>query len=99
MEYLCVALPFSGLIGAIIGTSNGRSAEGFLWGILLGPIGWIIVAVSPKAYGRKCPYCLAGIPREAVKCRHCGSNLRERRRERTRNDYRPSSDNPFNFDD
>ena len=36
----------SGLIGAAIGGSKGKGGEGFLLGFLLGPIGWIISAVS-----------------------------------------------------
>lgn len=34
-------------VGGLIGASKGRTDEGVLWGVLLGVIGWIIVAVMP----------------------------------------------------
>jgi hypothetical protein len=36
------------VIGAIIGSRKGRLAMGIVWSLLLGPIGLIIVAVTPK---------------------------------------------------
>ena len=39
-----------GLVGALIGSGKGRAAAGFWLGLLLGIIGWIIVAfMSPRA--------------------------------------------------
>lgn len=35
------------LIGAAIGQTKGRAGAGFFFGLLLGPIGWLIVAVGP----------------------------------------------------
>jgi hypothetical protein len=35
----------SGIVGAMIGSSKGKSSAGFLLGLFLGPIGWIIAAV------------------------------------------------------
>ena len=38
-----------GLVGALIGSGKGRAAAGFWLGLLLGVIGWIIVAfLSPR---------------------------------------------------
>lgn len=38
-----------GLVGALIGSGKGRAAAGFWLGLLLGIIGWIIVALlSPR---------------------------------------------------
>jgi predicted lipid-binding transport protein (Tim44 family) len=38
-----------GLVGALIGSGKGRAAAGFWLGLLLGIIGWIIVAfMSPR---------------------------------------------------
>lgn len=47
LEYLWFLL-ITGLIGAAIGQSRGRAGAGFLWGILLGPIGWLIVILGPN---------------------------------------------------
>ena len=37
-----------GLIGSAIGASKGRAGAGFLFGCLLGPIGWLLIAVGPN---------------------------------------------------
>lgn len=37
-----------GLVGAAIGSAKGRFLGGFVLGMLLGPIGWILVAVGPN---------------------------------------------------
>ncbi|MFT3851502.1 MAG: hypothetical protein QM733_01970 [Ilumatobacteraceae bacterium] len=42
---LVVAL-INGGIGALIGSSKGKTSDGFWWGFFLGQIGWIIIAVS-----------------------------------------------------
>jgi len=63
------------LVGALIGKSKGRLSAGILWSLLLGPIGWLIVAVGPNTKP-KCPYCKDTIIPGAVKCRNCGSELK-----------------------
>src|ERR1700687_1717754 len=35
------------LIGAAIGQRKGRAGAGFFFGLILGPIGWLIIAVGP----------------------------------------------------
>ncbi len=42
----CVGVGISSLIGMAIGGGKGKAMEGFFLGLLLGPIGWIISAVS-----------------------------------------------------
>ena len=71
-----------GLVGGLIGESKGRSGAGFIFGALLGPIGWLIVAIGPdiKAeqaalHARKCPACMGSVPDGARKCMHCGEDL------------------------
>lgn len=41
---LLVIWGFMAFIGAAIGSAKGKGGEGFILGLLLGPIGWIIVA-------------------------------------------------------
>ena len=87
-----------GLIAAVcanIHGSRGHSAVGgFMWGLGLGLIGLIVVLCIPQSQEKlerrqlaggkvkKCPACLALVPREAAKCRHCASSLALASRER-----------------
>lgn len=79
---------FFGVISAVAATTKGRNWFGwFLVGVLLGPIGVILSLVMPKNQKgidreaqrsgdyRKCPQCAELVKREAVKCKHCGSEL------------------------
>ena len=60
-----------GLVGYLLGNTRGRGGEGALFGILLGPLGWIIVLLLPSS-GNKCPECLGTVPAGARRCQHCG---------------------------
>ena len=71
-----------GLVGGLIGEHKGRPGAGFLFGVLLGLIGWLIIAVGPdiKAkqaalHAKKCPACMGSVPDGARKCMHCGEDL------------------------
>lgn len=58
-------------IGALIGRPKGRWLAGFIWGAALGPIGWIVIAVS-KREPRLCPECGRKNPPDAKVCHGCG---------------------------
>jgi len=88
MEFLVIWLLF-GVVCAILANNKGHS--GCLWfglGVLLGPIGLIIVLIIPKneskvkktaiTSGRmkECPYCGELVAVGAIKCNHCTSDLR-----------------------
>ena len=73
MEYLFLWFFFA-LIGAYIGQKKKRIAEGFIAGLLLGPIGLIwIIFQKPKL---KCPECGGIIDKGVNKCKHCGSDIK-----------------------
>lgn len=75
---LFIGMLVCGLVGALIGRSRGRPIDGLGWGILLGPLGWLIVALlSDKR--PKCPYCRGAVELSASRCRHCGGELRSGR--------------------
>jgi len=48
MELLIISALIGGFVGGAIGQSRGRPVEGFVLGLLLGPIGWICVLVGPN---------------------------------------------------
>lgn len=62
--------------GWLIGWAKGRVVAGIVWGAVLGPIGWLVVALS-KSRLPICPECGKGNPGNARACRHCGVNLRQ----------------------
>ena len=69
--------------GALIGWIKGRMLAGIVWAAVLGPIGWIIVALSASALPM-CPECGKGNPASAKACRHCGVNLQQSRQRTAR---------------
>jgi ribosomal protein L32 len=62
------------LVGAFIGIAKGRWLAGLIWGAALGPIGWLVIALS-KANLPECPECGRPNATHAKVCRHCGINL------------------------
>ena len=58
----------------VIGGRKGSGAAGFFLGLLLGPIGVLIVLVM-SGDRVSCRYCKEMIQRGAIKCPHCQSDL------------------------
>jgi len=64
------------VIGALIGLAKGRWFAGLLWGAALGPIGWVVMALS-KSNLIECPECGRRNPPDARVCLHCGIDFRK----------------------
>lgn len=80
MEYIIIWV-VCGIGAAVIASSKGRNAFGwFIGGLLLGPIGLLIVGFMGQPAPnectlRKCPYCAEQILKEAKVCKHCGRDV------------------------
>lgn len=64
------------LVGVAIGKKKGRIVAGCIWGLLLGPFGWLLVGLGPN-HTPKCPLCDGYVSKNAIKCKNCGSDLEE----------------------
>jgi predicted amidophosphoribosyltransferase len=63
-----------GIIAAAIGAKKGEGCLSLILGLLLGPIGILIVLLS-KGNRQTCPYCRELVHKDAAICRHCGKSL------------------------
>ena len=79
--FLAWAALFGG-VGYVIGNAKGRGADGFALGVLIGFIGWLIIALLPEK-GEKCPECFGVVPAGARRCKHCGIEFGDKRASET----------------
>ena len=62
--------------GALIGRLKGRMTAGIVWAAVLGPIGWIVIALG-RSRLQACPECAKPNQPDALACRQCGANLKQ----------------------
>lgn len=60
--------------GVFVGWMRNRWMSGPLRGMLLGPLGWLLVA-RMRSRLRDCPSCSRTIASGASTCRHCGADV------------------------
>ena len=70
---LC-GLAVSALIGRLVGQTKNKPVRGAIAGFLLGPLGWLLIAVSGDEHP-KCPHCRGNVVARARKCKNCGSHI------------------------
>jgi hypothetical protein len=67
----CALSAIGGLIALVV---NGRVLAGLVLGLLLGPIGWLLVFFLSDLRQR-CPSCKGVVASDATACMHCGASL------------------------
>ena len=70
---MLLAVPL-GAIAIVLAMLSWRAGAGALMGFLLGPIGWLVIALGPSN-NPKCPECRGEIVPGARKCKNCGSTI------------------------
>lgn len=76
--FLLLSFLTFGAVGWLIGARKGRPLAGLVWAIVLGPIGWLLMALLPSAASSKasaCPHCGGVVPVGQVSCNHCGNRV------------------------
>jgi hypothetical protein len=68
-----ILLAFCAMVGLVVGSGKCARADGFILGLLLGPIGVIIAAFVD--HRPKCPNCLERLQPRARLCWHCKIRL------------------------
>lgn len=85
--YLLVA----SVVGLFMGLRKGQGLRGFVFGAVLGPLGWFL-ATRWDSKGKSCAECGGINPGNPRLCRHCGINLRVAAQRSERSRIRGGSD-------
>ncbi|MCW7764324.1 DUF2545 family protein [Photorhabdus luminescens] len=89
--------------GIVVLTSNITNGNGIIAGFMAftSPLLGLIIALSTSTDERKaiingesveykkCPFCAEAIRKEAIKCKHCGSDVQAKIQEEKKNSFRP----------
>ena len=62
------------IVASSIGSKKGEGLGGFLFGVLLGPIG-VILALLSSGNRKPCKFCKELMHKDAVVCPHCQKEL------------------------
>ena len=73
-EEWILALVISAIIASILGSRKGIGASSFFFGLILGPLGIILVLLS-KGKRVACPFCDKLIYMTSTVCPHCEKEL------------------------
>lgn len=73
-SYVLSGLCVAALVGYFIGQTKNKPIRGAIIGFLLGPLGWLLIAVSPNEHPT-CPHCMGNIVAGAKRCKNCGEAI------------------------
>jgi hypothetical protein len=74
MELLILWILINIIVGYAIGARKNEVGSAIALSILLGPLGWLIAALSEGRF-RKCPFCAERMQPTAIVCPHCQRDL------------------------
>lgn len=72
--FILCGLSISAVVGYLLGDRKGKPIRGAILGFLLGPLGWLLVLISPDD-SPTCPYCKGKVVAGASRCKNCGSRI------------------------
>jgi hypothetical protein len=79
MEWIFFWLFVNAIVGYLIGKQKNEIGSAITVSIFLGPIGWLIAALTAGNF-RQCPFCGEQVKPEAIVCKHCSLFWRHSRR-------------------
>lgn len=79
LVYLLLCFVVFGALGWLIGQRKGRPMAGLFWGMVLGPIGWLLILLGPSGQdlnSAPCPHCGKATTIGKAICEQCGQAVR-----------------------